>query len=81
MTEWSVPSSYVVSLICCVFRVLIRCTEFIKRQSNAVQLHECNVIVWGTATCLGHLCGHLHGGKCKDTNIFTVCQDHSTVNI
>jgi len=78
MAEWSVSSNYFIYLICCVFRALIRCIEFIK---NALQFYEFNVIVLGTATCLGHSCGHLHGGKCKDTNIFIVCRDHSTVNI
>ena len=29
--------------------------------------------------CFGHSCGHLQGGKCKNTNIFIVCWDHSMV--
>jgi hypothetical protein len=29
----------------------------------------------------GHSCGHLQGGKCKNTNMFIVCQCHPTVKI
>jgi hypothetical protein len=32
-----------------------------------------------TTTCFGHSCGHLQGGNSKNTDIFTVCRDYSTV--
>ena len=40
MAECSVFSSYVISLLCCVFRALIRGIEFIKRKRNALQFYE-----------------------------------------
>jgi hypothetical protein len=45
MNECFVSSNYVISLICCVFRAVIRYIEFIKRHIIALQLYECNVIV------------------------------------
>jgi hypothetical protein len=32
-----------------------------------------------TTTCFGHSCGHLLGGNSKNTDIFIVCRDYSTV--
>ena len=48
----------------------------LRRPTNALGLYECNFITQQPATCFDHSRGHLRGGKCKNTNIFTVCLDH-----
>jgi len=40
---------------------------------------ECNFITQWPPTCFDYSCGHLHGGKKKNTNIIVMCQYHSTV--
>jgi hypothetical protein len=51
------------------------------RQTNALRFYEINSVIYLPSTCLGHSCGNLQGGKCENTNILIVCQDHSTVKI
>jgi hypothetical protein len=66
----------------CWHNSLLRCTKFIlKKPTNAFWFYKCNFITKWLPICFGHSCDHIQGGNTRNTNIFIMYRDHSTVRI